>query len=117
MRRYFEHATTVSLHALIPQSASKDIQGYRTDLDQARSAMAEAVTSADTAGARWLIERLKWQADYLQAAFDLRAAELAGDDQRATEFRKMVQAMVTRHKNDGTVLERGYGYKAGLEID
>jgi hypothetical protein len=79
--------------------------------------MAEAATSADTAGAKWLIERLKWQADYLQAAFDLHAAELAGDQQRATEFRKKVQALVVAHKNDGTVLERGYGYKAGAEID
>jgi hypothetical protein len=117
MRRYFDHATTVSLHALIPQSASKEIQGYRTDLDAARSAMAEAARSADTPGAKWLIARLKWQADYLQAAFDLRAAELAGDDPRATEFIKKVQAMVVAHKNDGTVLERGYGYKAGAEID
>jgi hypothetical protein len=64
-----------------------------------------------------LIERLKWQAGYLQAAFDVRAAELTGDEQKATEYRRMVQAMVARHKNDGTVLERGYGYKPAPEID
>jgi hypothetical protein len=112
MRSYFEHATRVSLGALIPQSSKYDPQSYEADLTAARDAMSQAMKLADTTESKWMVSKLAWQAQYLEKAFALRSRLANGNERAADEIRKSISSLIALHANDGTALERGYGFKA-----
>jgi hypothetical protein len=112
MRSYFEHATRVSLDGLIPQSSKGDPQSCEGELTAARDAMNQAMKLADTVESKWMVNKLSWQVEYLEKAFALRTAQTNGDERAADEIRKSISSLIALHSNDGTALERGFGFKA-----
>jgi hypothetical protein len=53
------------------------------------------------------ISRIAWQPDYLDLALKLREAELAGGS--GANERAAIDALIAKHPNDGTMLDRGFG--------
>ncbi|MDE3066873.1 MAG: DUF4838 domain-containing protein [Verrucomicrobiota bacterium] len=102
MRRFFQSATR-SLGVLIPQSMSGDPARFQAMVGQARKAMEQALKQADTPGAKWAVDKLAWQADYLADALRLRLAvyrEKSGADVEAA--RTALRTLTEAHADDGT---------------
>jgi len=103
MKRYHVLATQISLKGLIPQSCQGQPRDYYAQLAEAREAMAEAVSKADTPEARWATKLLAWQPDYLAAALEVRQLEV--DRKPMTEItaaRAKLTELFNSHLNDGT---------------
>lgn len=118
MKSYNEFATRISLEALIPQSAAdkRDERDFQDLLGEAQKAMREAVETADTPEAKWLVNKLAWQPDYLGLALKFRTAQREKNEKQANELRRQIADLIARHANDGTTLDRGYGYQAANDF-
>lgn len=86
-------------------------------LTEAKNAMSEAVKSADMQNAKWLVNKLSWQVEYLTLALTLRKAQNSNNSSQVNIIRREIAQLVTSHTNDGTTLERGYGYQSAQEPD
>ena len=111
MRKYFKTASEISLGALIPQSFSNDIDRFFKLQQKASILMRKSLENADTQEAKWLINRLSWQPDYLLLALGLRKAQLDDDPKNENLYREKINTLIQDHQQEGTTLDRGYGYK------
>jgi hypothetical protein len=111
MKRFYAAATTISLDMLIPQSRTMKPDAGSPLLPEVRSALDDARQRAERADAKWVIAKVAWQADYLAHALSLRAAELAQDSKTEERVRAEIASLVAAHANDGTILDRGFGYR------
>ncbi|CAA9387990.1 MAG: hypothetical protein AVDCRST_MAG74-795 [uncultured Pyrinomonadaceae bacterium] len=112
MKRYHALATRISLEALIPQSADKnDTRDFQDLLAQTQAAMHEAMEKADTPDAKWLVGKLAWQPEYLALALRFRDAQRAEDKEQMNQLRGAIARLIAARANDGTTLDRGYGYQ------
>lgn len=103
MKRYYKTATQVSLKGLIPQSVQGKPSDYAALLAEARKAMAEAVSKADTPEAKWAVNVLSWQPDYLAYALEVRQLEV--DKKPMAEInaaRKKLATLFNSHLGDGS---------------
>ncbi len=116
MKRYHRLSTRISLEALIPQSADKNnSRDFQDLLTQAQTAMREAMEKADTPDAKWLVGKLAWQPEYLALALRFRDAQRAGDKEQTNRLRGAIARLIAARANDGTTLDRGYGYQLAQE--
>jgi hypothetical protein len=109
-KRFYELVSAISLDALIPQSRSIAPEVARKSLAEARIALREASSHTKNPDALWFIEKISWQPDYLDLALNLREAEVA--KRSGTAERAAIEALVAKHIHDGTMLDRGYGYRS-----
>jgi hypothetical protein len=107
MEKFYVEMSAISLDALIPQSRSIAPARARAGLEAARRALDEASAQAKSPDAQWFISRIAWQPDYLDLALKLREAELAGGS--GANERAAIDALIAKHPNDGTMLDRGFG--------
>jgi hypothetical protein len=107
MEKFYVEMSAISLDALIPQSRSIAPARARARLEAARRALDEASAQAKSPDAQWFISRIAWQPDYLDLALKLREAELAG--RSGANERAAIDALIAKHPNDGTMLDRGFG--------
>ncbi len=116
VKRYNALATEISLKALIPQSEDKKNKpDFQILIAEAQAAMNEAVKAADTSEAKWLVNKLAWQPEYLALALKLRETQRTGDEKQTTALRRQIAALIAPRANDGTTLDRGYGYQLTQE--
>lgn len=103
MKRYYALATQISLKGLIPQSCKGQPKDYYPLLAEARKAMAEAVATANTPGAKWAVGVLCWQPDYLTAALEVRQLEIDKKPMpEITAAREKLTNLFNSHLNDGS---------------
>lgn len=61
------------------------------------------------------MQKLSRHPDYLALAVRLRQAEVVADGNTAAKLRSEIAALIAVHANDGTTLNRGYGYRGEPE--
>lgn len=103
--RYFSLGTRITFGALAPEGLSGSPSSYNPLLAKAREAMHEATMTVSGGSARWAVEGLAWEANYLSLALRLREAEVVGDPpEQVRALEQKVQALTTAHANDGTYI-------------
>jgi|GEM_PF-1728430 len=105
MERYFSLGTRITFGALATRRLTGRLSSYNPLLAQARQAMHEASASASGGSARWAVEKLVWQADYVGLALRLREAEAAGNSpEQVRTLEQKIETLTSAHANDGTYL-------------
>lgn len=111
MKKYFRLATEISLKALIPQSSGNLIDKFFKINDKAAGMMRKARINADKEEAKWIIDKLSWQPEYLYLALQLRKSQINEDVINEKIYMEKINTLIRNHQEEGTILDRGYGYK------